>query len=82
MTEPATDPPGSSRVANNVAENWRWAVVLAGTVGALSSLGLVVQLLPLFDQINGEILAVTAPANLALVLAIRLLAEPSQAVVA
>jgi hypothetical protein len=40
------------------------AVKLAGFVAALSLLGFVAQGIPLFDQKNGEIIAVALPLNL------------------
>ncbi|HXE58011.1 MAG TPA: DUF4105 domain-containing protein [Gemmatimonadales bacterium] len=50
------------------------AVGLAAGAAGLSLLGLVVQLLPGFDQPNGEILALMVPANLGLALGTRLAA--------
>ncbi len=51
-----------------------WAVrsgtALALGVGALSLLGLLLKLLPLFDQVNGQVLALTVPANLGLALGV------------
>jgi hypothetical protein len=42
-----------------------WTASLALVVAALSLLGLLVQVLPGFDQVNGEVLALTVPVNLA-----------------
>jgi len=44
----------------------RSGTALALAVGALSLLGLLLKLLPIFDQVNGQILALTVPANLGL----------------
>ena len=43
-----------------------WAGRAAVTVGALALAGLVLQILPGWDQVNGEILALTVPAQLGL----------------
>ena len=45
----------------------RW---LARLVGALSLLGLLLKLLPMFDQVNGQVLALTVPANAGLALGV------------
>ena len=42
----------------------RWAVTLAATAAGLSLLGVALEVAPGFDQQNGDILALTAPANL------------------
>ncbi|HEX8690879.1 MAG TPA: DUF4105 domain-containing protein [Longimicrobium sp.] len=44
----------------------RWAERLALAVAALSVLGFVLQVLPGLDQVNGEIIALALPVNLAL----------------
>jgi hypothetical protein len=43
----------------------RWAVRLAFAVAALSILGFVLQILPWFNQVNGEAIALALPVNLA-----------------
>lgn len=48
----------------------RSARVLALIVGGLSLLGLVIKLLPGFDQVNGQVLALFVPVNLGLVLGV------------
>jgi hypothetical protein len=42
----------------------RWAFVVALVVAGLSAVGLLLQLLPAFDQVNGEIIALALPAHL------------------
>jgi hypothetical protein len=42
----------------------RRALVLAGIVAGLSQLGLVLKLLPVFYQVNGEIIALALPIHL------------------
>ena len=39
---------------------------IAGVVAALSILGMIAQVLPGFDQVNGEVMALTLPAHLGL----------------
>ena len=46
----------------------RVARALAVLVGALSLLGLLLKVLPAFDQVNGQMLALFVPANLGLML--------------
>jgi hypothetical protein len=58
----------------------RWLPAAATGLAALSLLGLVLQALPGWDQVNGEIIALALPANLALAWsARRLAARPSSA---
>jgi len=52
-----------------------WCGWLAVVLAALSLTGVVVQPLPLFDQVNGEILGLTVPPNLALAYAAMKLAS-------
>lgn len=44
----------------------RWALWLAVAVVGVSAVGVLVQLLPWFDQVNGEIIAAVLPLNLAM----------------
>ena len=46
----------------------RVARALAVLVGSLSLLGLLLKVLPAFDQVNGQMLALFVPANLGLML--------------
>jgi len=46
------------------------AVVLATVVAGLSLLGLLLKLLPAFDQVNGEIIALALPIHLGLAAAV------------
>ncbi|HEX6940955.1 MAG TPA: DUF4105 domain-containing protein [Longimicrobiales bacterium] len=52
----------------------RAAAWLAWSVAALSAAGLLLQLLPAFDQVNGEIIALALPAHFGLAGALRLAA--------
>ena len=54
----------------------RAAVVLGGVVGALSLVGMLVHVVPGIAQRNGEILAVTVPANVGLAAALLLRLRP------
>ncbi len=45
-------------------------VMLAAAVAASSVVGLVVQLLPWFNQVNGQVIALTLPTNVALVITV------------
>jgi hypothetical protein len=54
------DRPGAVRTARS----------LALMVGGLSALGLLLKLLPAFDQVNGQILALFVPANVGLMLGV------------
>lgn len=62
-----------------VAAGSRWAVrpaeLLAAVVAALALVGFLLQLLPGFDQVNGEIIALLLPAHLGLWLGVRTLAR-------
>jgi hypothetical protein len=44
--------------------------MLAMLVGGLSLLGVALKVLPIFHQVNGQVLALTVPANLGLALGI------------
>lgn len=59
----------------------RWArrpaVWLSGALAVSSGLGLVVQLLPWFNQVNGDIVALALPINLALAASVYLLVRRS-----
>jgi len=63
------------------AMNGRWERLagIARILAGLSVLGLVLQVLPGFDQVNGEIAALVLPANLALALATDRLSRLSRA---
>jgi len=50
-----------------------WVTTLAVSVAVLSLVGLAVQVLPGFDQVNAEVLAVSVPVNLAVAVAARVL---------
>ena len=52
----------------------RWAATLACSVAAISLAGLAIQILPWFDQVNAEVLALTVPVNVAVAFAARRLA--------
>jgi hypothetical protein len=58
----------------------KWASGLTVFAAAVSLLGFVVQLLPWFDQVNGEIIAAMLPPNLALAYVVvnRLASEPNK----
>jgi hypothetical protein len=49
-----------------------WPVVIATALAGLSVLGLVLGTLPLFYQVNGEIIAIAAPVHVALAIAVYL----------
>jgi hypothetical protein len=49
----------------------RAAFAMAGAVAGISGLGLVVKLLPGFDQVNGSIIALALPAHLGVAVALR-----------
>jgi hypothetical protein len=53
----------------------RWARRLAWVVAATSVLALVIQLLPAFDQVNGEIIAAVLPPSLAMAWVVTRLAD-------
>jgi hypothetical protein len=44
----------------------RWALQLAVAVAGFSVLGLVLKVVPVFDQVNGQIIAVALPAQVGL----------------
>jgi hypothetical protein len=54
---------------------WRWATL---SVAGLSLLGLLLKLLPGFDQVNGPIVALALPAQLGIAAAIARLAKPAR----
>jgi hypothetical protein len=53
----------------------RWAATAALAVAGLSLLGLLIKLLPGFDQVNGPIIAMALPAQLGIAAAVRRLAQ-------
>lgn len=66
-------------LALGVRRAGRPAAALAWAVAALSALGLVLQVLPGLDQVNGTIIALALPAHLGLALALRRLAGAAPA---
>jgi hypothetical protein len=60
-------------------QSWRKITVqIAFTIAFLSFFGFVMQIAPFFRQVNGEVIALTLPINIALAWTVSVLANPAQ----